>query len=49
MILEKGHNVKLDIWNLGIVIYEIFTGKTPFHVSKHEKGNLDSLQKKILQ
>lgn len=30
MLLKKGHDEKLDIWTLGVLMYEICTGKTPF-------------------
>ena len=30
MILETGHDVHLDIWSLGVLIFELLTGKAPF-------------------
>lgn len=30
MILKKGHDEKLDVWTLGVLMYEVCTGKTPF-------------------
>jgi serine/threonine protein kinase len=30
MILGTGHDEKLDLWSLGVLIYELLTGKAPF-------------------
>lgn len=30
MILERGHNEKLDVWTLGILTFELIVGKAPF-------------------
>ena len=30
MILGTGHNEKLDIWSLGILMFELLHGHTPF-------------------
>jgi len=30
MIKECGHDDKLDIWSLGVLIFELITGKVPF-------------------
>ena len=30
MILESGHDSALDIWCLGVLIYEMLAGKAPF-------------------
>jgi serine/threonine protein kinase len=30
MIDKSGHDEKLDIWCLGVLVYEMLTGKPPF-------------------
>jgi serine/threonine protein kinase/uncharacterized coiled-coil DUF342 family protein len=30
MIQESGHDTKVDIWSLGVLIFELLTGKAPF-------------------
>ena len=43
IIKEEGHNEKVDIWCVGVLLFELTTGCLPF------KGNdLDSLKKNIL-
>jgi len=37
MIDKSGHDEKLDIWCLGVLVYELLTGKTPF-VTENAKG-----------
>ena len=32
MILGSGHDEKLDIWTLGILMFEMLTGYPPFEV-----------------
>ena len=30
MIKESGHDESLDIWSIGVLIFELLTGKAPF-------------------
>ena len=52
MILEKGHNEKLDVWTLGILTYELVVGKAPFSPSsslQNKKAAHRRLEKNIMQ
>ena len=34
---HQNYNYKVDIWSFGIIIYELFDGKTPFHSSTFQQ------------
>jgi aurora kinase len=38
MILKVGHNEKTDVWALGILLYELIVGETPFAAVLDEAG-----------
>ena len=47
MIRGTGHDAKLDIWTLGILLFEMVHGKTPFYVS--HKGRDIRTQRKLIE
>lgn len=47
MIKGTGHDAKLDIWTLGVLLFEMVHGKTPFYVSS--KGKDIRSQRKMIE
>eukprot|EP00826_Nyctotherus_ovalis_P014439 TRINITY_DN14028_c0_g1_i3.p1 TRINITY_DN14028_c0_g1~~TRINITY_DN14028_c0_g1_i3.p1 ORF type:complete len:751 (+),score=254.98 TRINITY_DN14028_c0_g1_i3:92-2344(+) len=47
MIEKKGHNQSLDIWNLGVLLFELLTGKPPFAGSTQAQLYANILKLKI--
>lgn len=47
MITGSGHNEKLDIWTIGVLMYEMLTGKPPFSAPKGVKDR--RLKQKIIE
>ena len=46
IILGKDYNYKVDYWSVGIILYEIFYGNTPFGSST---GDVNKIYKEILE
>ena len=40
MVLKKGHDEKIDIWCLGILAFELTTGRIPFSPVDVKKNNM---------
>lgn len=34
MILGTGHDEKIDVWSIGVLMYEMHAGKAPFSAHK---------------
>ena len=47
MIEKSGHNEKLDIWCIGVLVYELLTGRTPF-IDQVDSTNQQALYENIL-
>ena len=47
MIDKSGHDEKLDIWCLGVLAYELLTGKTPFVSQGPKQEARDEVKKRI--
>lgn len=48
MIDKSGHDEKLDIWCIGVLVYELLTGRTPFLSSTEGVKNTQAVYDNIL-
>jgi len=37
MFLKKGHDNKIDIWSIGVLIYELSAGQPPFEGNSYNE------------
>lgn len=44
MIRQSGHDASIDVWNLGILFFELLTGKPPFE-GKNQQDLFDNILK----
>lgn len=45
MVENKPHDETIDIWCMGILIYELLTGKAPFHCTDAEGGQMETARR----
>lgn len=45
VVLNKGHNKNVDLWGIGIFLFEMVAGQPPF---TDRKRNIEKIQKQII-
>ena len=37
MLLKKGHDTRVDIWSIGVLMFELLTGSSPFYAKNNQE------------
>lgn len=48
LVLHQKYNEKVDVWSLGVITYQLLTGKTPFDGAKIKDINTNICKKQVL-